>query len=140
MMPWISDAFALLAAILTWRVSRLVSATLVLACVASVVYAFAPWEPLRWSSALVGLAGAVEMARGSADATLVFPGELPIRGELPRIQRRAWLGLFCFASMVGDGSAMLVWKSLGEWVMPVAQICVCAAICAIAKWPERRPK
>jgi len=151
---------SLVAAVLTWSVSRLVSTALALACVASVVYAFAPWEPLRWVSALVGLAGAVEMGWRAHWRSMPGPwiplsglGRLWLRkpASLHAIQvEPAWwakrwalgrvdaIALLCFASMVGDMAAMLVWRRLGEWVMPVSQIVVCLAICVIARWPKRR--
>lgn len=159
MIAYLALAALLPIAILTWRHSRLISSavsiTLLSTCAYAVLaraypeaHAAGAFEAQRWASAIVGLAGAVEMGRGGRH---VARARVAIRRAEQRMRlpshkwrlviplpRAFWLGLLCLASMVGDGAAMLVWKALGEWVMPVAQIAVCLAICVIARWPERR--
>lgn len=146
----------LLAALFCWRVTRPAAGALLVAFAASLLYLNAPWEPLRWVSAAVGLVGArVLWERAEARAVLfgnhyrrardmcvslrLFPGaDLEDARAAMRFGREDWIGLLLFASAAGDGAAYLVWIRLNEWVMPVAQIVVCVAIAVIARWPERR--
>lgn len=142
----------LLAALACWRVSRPAALALLVAFAASLVYLSAPWEPLRWVSAIVGLVGAIEfgmcvqeMRRHPLYVWVLTDGGGPMKRrahseeELARMPRRAWIGLLLLGSMAGDFAAMVAWKAVGEWVMPVAQIVVCAAIALLALWPERKP-
>lgn len=146
-LPRLADAIALLAALACWRVSRPSALALLGAFAASLLYLVAPWEPLRWVSAAVGLVGVIEFVRGFEMLRVGvqyvrFMRERRIEMRSPWrvilvLPRRAWIGLLLFASMAGDGAALIAYRTWQEWVLPVAQIVVCAAIAAIARWPER---
>lgn len=144
----LADILALFAAIACWRISRPAAYALLAAFAASLLYLAAPWEPLRLVSALVGLVGAIEFGRHRPKppsrhyAWFGYRGA-PVPINMPRgnifaeMPRRAWIGLLLLASMTGDGAALLAYRAWQEWVLPVAQIVVCVAIAAIARWPER---
>ena len=115
------------AAVFAWRWSRAVSMALGVAFAAAAVYLAAPWEPLRWVSALVGLVGIEEAGRGAAALRRGGEGG-----------RRALLGLLCFCSMAGDGAAHLLHRAGWPWVFDLAQIIVCGAMICVCVWPRRR--
>ena len=133
-LPLLADLAAGAAACFAWRVSRPIAAAIALAVGASALHAETGIEALRWSSALVGLVGAVELGL-AARSTLPSPS----LGTGPRAHpRRGWLGVLCIASMAGDGAALLAWRGLGEWVWDVAQLLMSGAVIAVCVWPRRR--
>lgn len=142
----IAVASMLLAALFCWRVSRPAAGALLVAFTVSLAWLLTHLEPLRWVSAVVGLVGAWEFGY-RAQKRFVYVRGLLNRGYWPELDeikarglwgKRDHVALLLFASMVGDGAAYCAWIRLDEWVMPVAQIVVCVAIAAIARWPEGR--
>jgi len=128
-----------LAAILTWRWSRLVSGALGFAFVASLVYLVAPWEPLRWVSAVTGLAGVTELGRVRGISGLLARSRVGVRDRRMYIMnRRDIVAALLVGSMAADGVAYLWHRSTGHWgPMPVLQVVVLAAMCVIGAWPRR---
>lgn len=139
-LPLAADGAALLAAGFAWRVSRPIAVAIALAAVASLVHAVTGFETLRWSSALVGLVGAAEVAIHVRYPLLVLTSAGPRRlGHFEGLLHspRTLLGILCLASMAGDGAALLLYRGGLPWVFDAAQIIVSAAVIAVC-WPRRR--
>lgn len=154
-LPILADLAALVTAAFAWRVSKPIGAAIALAMLASLVHAETGIEALRWSSALVGLVGVVELGRRARQRRLLTvalhndmfrravaanpwrPGEaFEIRA--PRPGRPDALGVLCLASMGGDGAALAFHRAGLPWVFDMAQIIVSGLVIAVCVWPRRR--
>lgn len=135
MIVHVARAGLLLGAVASWRWSKRIGGAMLLAFLASLAFLVHPAEPLRWVSALVGLAGVVEA--GSAASAAVRAAKTP-REAFAAMERRGWLGLLCFASMASDGVAMLSWRLQVVWPMPYTQIGWSLLLIAVGVWPARR--
>lgn len=132
-----------IAALACWRWSRLVAGALVLAFGAWLLYRYAwQWEGLRWTSAVTGLMGVVELGRSRPSAwtrwqfykrTLV--GKALARTRYARVDA---LAMLLVGSAATDAAAMLWWRSTGEWgPLPFFQTLVLLMMIAIGLWPRR---
>jgi hypothetical protein len=173
------------AAVLAWRWSRLVSAALALALLAGAAFLLVPhkawtWREgeWRWTFAegayrlalpgLVGLAGAVELARrqGERRALMRFGrwafsvgyreqhdnvGAADrawdrVRHEMPSMMRRHGitsrpdaLAALLVVSMGVDLAALLIHRGTGQWgPQPFFQCAVLLTMCAISAYPRRK--
>lgn len=73
-------------------------------------------ESIRWVSAFVGLVGAIEFGRGSERTQHRKPVSIP--DALRKVDGATWIGLALLASMGVDGFGMIVWRSVGVWIVP----------------------
>jgi hypothetical protein len=133
-------------AVLAWRCSRPIAVAVGALFVSTCGYALLAWrypeahaagrfEAQRWTAALVGLVGVVELGRA---AKVALDGASSVAGAIHGIGPRGWLGLLAFASMAGVGAAHLFERVTGEWGLPAAQIVVSGAMITISVWPGRR--
>lgn len=109
MLDIFADLILLPLAVLTWRHSRIVSASIQLALIGAIAVRFGI-EELRIVSALTGLVGAIEIGRARA------------------VDARMKLGMMLLGSMSADGAAILAHQVTGDWVQPVFQIGVAMAM------------
>lgn len=77
-------------------------------------------EYIRWISALVGLAGAIEFGRGVERTKRRVPVSIP--DALRKVDAAAWIGLVLLASMGVDGFGMIVWRAFEVWIVPETTI------------------
>lgn len=98
------------------------SFALLLAFVANVFYSVGieTTEAVRWISALVGLAGAVEFGRGVERTKRRIPVSIP--DALRKVDAAAWIGLVLLASMGVDGFGTIAFRLTGMWIVPEATI------------------
>lgn len=131
-------AWALLVAVASssWRHSRAISAAVLLAFLARPIYLETHIEALRLVSLVVGSAGVYELCKWSANACLVFPGELPNWSPLP-LGRVPRIALLCIASAAVDGVAWLGFPYGLAWSQPWIQSAVCVAIVGLCEWPKK---
>jgi hypothetical protein len=133
-----------IAAVCSWRWSKLVSAALGAALAAWLVYRYAwPWEGLRWVSAVTGLAGAVELGRRARLRrlqchTTTRIGVPVFMWQTYKAGRPDLLAALLVGSAVSDALAYRVFVGRGLWVMAAAQIGWLAAMIAVSLWPTRR--
>jgi hypothetical protein len=98
------------------------SLALLCAFVANVHYArgIQTSEFVRWISAFVGLAGAVEFGMGVERTKRRKPVSIP--DALRKVDSAAWIGVVLLASMGVDGFGMIVWRICEVWIVPEATI------------------
>lgn len=98
------------------------SCALFLAFVANLFYTLriVPSESVRWVSAFVGLAGAVEFGRGVERTKRRMPVSIP--DALRKVDAAAWIGLVLLASMGVDGFGTIAFRLTGVWIVPEATI------------------
>jgi hypothetical protein len=77
-------------------------------------------EHVRWISALVGLAGAVEFGMGVERTKRRKPVSIP--DALRKVDAAAWIGVVLLASMGVDGFGMIVFRMFDVWIVPEATI------------------
>lgn len=120
-----------LAALLSRRKAPLHSLALSLAFLANVQYAIGveTTEFVRWVSALVGLAGAMEFGRGTMRTERRKPVSIP--DALRKVDGNTWTGLVLLASMGVDGFGMLVWRAFDVWIVPETTIGILLLVIAI---------
>lgn len=73
-------------------------------------------EAIRWVSALVGLAGAVEFGRGAERTKHRKPVSIP--DVLRKVDGGTWIGLATLASMGVDGLGLILFRRYDVWVVP----------------------
>lgn len=96
----------------------IVSIALALAFIANLAYANGTLagESIRWVSALVGLAGAVEFGRGVERVKARKPVSIP--DALRKVDGGTWIGCVAMASMGVDGFGMIAFREFGVWIVP----------------------
>jgi hypothetical protein len=140
-LPLLADLAALGAAAFAWRVSPPIAVAIGLAVAASALHAWTGAEALRWSSALVGLVGVVELGRARPSIRVrawAYRTWARLAFRTARFARADALAVLCVASMAGDGAAMLLHQRGLPWVFDLAQIVVSGAAIAVCTWPRRR--
>lgn len=107
------------------------SLAFLIAWIANLAYAknIVASESIRWVSALVGLAGAVEFGRGVERTRLRLPVSIP--DALRKVDGGAWIGCIAMASMGVDGFGMVAWRMFDVWIVPEATVIILVTICAI---------
>lgn len=131
-----ADMAAVLAGIVSWRISRACAIALLLGAASSMAHAITHAEELRLVSALIGLCGLLVFARG---AIACRASAWSARQALRQLDRAAWIGLLLVASFAMDFGALCAWRMAAEWVQPITQILVCALIMLIGLWPGSTP-
>lgn len=135
-------AFLLLlpSALLSHPKAPIVSLALALAFIANLAYANGTLtdESIRWISALVGLAGAVEFGRGVERVKVRMPVSIP--AALSGVDGGAWIGCVAMASMGVDGFGMIAFREFGVWIVPemtIGILCLVVLLGLFGKEDER---
>jgi hypothetical protein len=77
-------------------------------------------EWVRWISALMGLAGAIEFGKGVERTKRRVPVSIP--DALRKVDVATWIGLALLASMGVDGFGMIVFRLTDMWIVPETTI------------------
>ena len=135
----ISIALCILAALTSWRWSRLVAAALALGAAANVVYEFAAWESLRGISAVTGLLGLVELSDRAGRRYAERRRMLVSWAHPAPIGRPDALAALLVWSSLVDGLALLWWRKTAQWgALPFFQVVVLVVMIVVGLWPRRR--
>jgi hypothetical protein len=118
----VAIALLLVASATSRTKSPLCSLALLCAFIANLAYAngIACSESIRWISALVGLAGAVEFGMGVERTKRRMPVSIP--DAIRKVDAAAWIGVVLLASMGVDGFGMIVFRMFDVWIVPEATI------------------
>lgn len=156
-MAAIAFSLSFLAALASYRWSKLCAAAFALAFGASALYlglarlaplhhAAGELEPLRLVSVVTGTMGAAELRAcvriGHKVQCIVSAGRSPLfslrqrMAELPI--RRAIASLLVASSLV-DGASWLWWRSTGQWgPLPAVSCLLYVAVCVVGIWQRGR--